>query len=213
MIISLLGVIPSSDCDLAMPCNNELRNSIAYTHRIHTEVIKAHKQRWLVKALRNRTKAAQNTYRAQPGWKQDLAVAAAPKKIARQYYQLKTGHAAIGTYLKRIHTQETETCQWCQAPKESTHYLLFECRKWWRQHKVLYQDLARAGITRPTMTEEYPEGRLFENPKASQALLQFLANTTVDCLQGDLAQTADRACRNDKWGLQTLKEAERDREG
>jgi hypothetical protein len=63
------------------------------------------------------------------------------------------------------------------------------------------------------MTEEYPEGRLFGNPKASRALLQFLANTTVGCPQGDHARTADRARRNDEWGIQTLEEAERDGEG
>lgn len=63
------------------------------------------------------------------------------------------------------------------------------------------------------MTEEYPEGRLFGNPKASQAVLRFLANTAVGCPQEDLARTADRARRNDEWGLQTLEEAERDEEG
>lgn len=153
---------------------------MAYTHRACMEAIQAHNQRWLAKMLGCRTQTAQRTYRAQPGWKQDPVIAAAPKKIASRYYQLKTGHAAIGIYLQKIQAQERETCQGCQAPKELVHHLLFECRQWQRQQETLYQGLTKTGIARPTMAEEYP-GRLLGNPKASQALLQFLADTAIGC--------------------------------
>ncbi|KAL1978971.1 hypothetical protein VTN96DRAFT_7859 [Rasamsonia emersonii] len=60
------------------------------------------------------------------------------------------------------------------------------------------------------MAEEYPEGRLFGNPKASRALLQFLADTTIGCPRGDQARAVDRAHRDDEWGLEALEEAEQD---
>lgn len=36
----------------------------------------------------------------------------APKKYATRYYQLETGHGAIGTFLARIGALETPKC-WC----------------------------------------------------------------------------------------------------
>jgi hypothetical protein len=80
------------------------------------------------KMLGQRALEAQKAYRTQTGWKQDPTVAAAPKKIASRYYQLKVDHAAIETYLKGIRVQDTEACRGCRAPKESVHHLLFECR-------------------------------------------------------------------------------------
>ncbi|KAL2008088.1 hypothetical protein VTN00DRAFT_8070 [Thermoascus crustaceus] len=171
--------------------------------------MKTRRQNWLTRALARRPREAQRAYRAYQGWKQDPVAAAAPKKIVSRYYQLKTGHAAIGTYLKRIRAQESEACRGCQAPKESIHHLLFECRQWRRQRGTLYQALDRAGVARPTAAEDHPEGRLLGDPKATKALLQFLADTTVGCPPGDLAQAAERARKDDEWGLEALEEAEK----
>ncbi|KKA19734.1 hypothetical protein T310_6279, partial [Rasamsonia emersonii CBS 393.64] len=102
--------------------------SLAYVNRACTEVIQAHGQQWLTKALGRRSLEAQRVYRTQPGWRQDPVAAAALKKIASRYYQLKIGHAAIGTYLQKTQARESEACQGCQAPKESVYHLPFECR-------------------------------------------------------------------------------------
>ncbi|KAL2012166.1 hypothetical protein VTN00DRAFT_4884 [Thermoascus crustaceus] len=187
--------------------------SLAYTHRSRTEVMKARRQSWLAQALARRSRGAQRAYRPQQGWKQDPVAAAAPKKIASRYFQLKTGHAAIGTYLKRIQAQESEACRGFQAPKESIRHLLFECRQWRRQRGILYQALDRVGVAIPTAAEDHPEGQLLGHPKATKALLQFLADTTVGCLPGDLAQAAERARKDDEWGLEALEEAEKIEDG
>ncbi|KAL2005518.1 hypothetical protein VTN00DRAFT_2729 [Thermoascus crustaceus] len=171
--------------------------------------MKARRQSWLAQALARRSQGTQRAYRPQQGWKQDPVAAAAPKKIASRYFQLKTGHATIGTYLKRMQAQESEACRGCQAPKESIRHLLFECRQWRRQRGTLYQALDRAGVARPTAAEDHPEGRLLGDPKATKALLRFLADTTVGCPPGDLALAAERARKDDEWGLEALEEAEK----
>jgi hypothetical protein len=162
--------------------------------------------------LGRRALEAQRAYRVHPGWKQDPIVAAAPKKIASRYYQLKAGHAAIGTFLKRTNARDSEACQGCQAPKESVHHLLFECREWRRQREGLYKALREAKVALPSRAEDHPEGRLLGDQRASKALLQFLRDTRVGCLPGDAPVTGTTA-REDNWGLDALQEAERDGEG
>ena len=66
---------------------------------------------------------------------------------------------------------------------------------------------------RPTTAEEYPQGRLLGEPKAMRALLQFLASTSIALPRAHLQQTAERARRDDEWGLEALEEAVRTGEG
>lgn len=65
---------------------------------------------------------------------------------------------------------------------------------------------------RPTAAEEHPQGRLLGEPRATRALLQFLANASVALPQGHLQRAAERARKDEKWGLETL-EASRRGEG
>ena len=60
---------------------------------------------------------------------------------------------------------------------------------------------------RPTAAEEHPQGRLLGEPRATKALLQFLASTSVALPRAHLQQTAERAQRDDDWGLEALEEA------
>src|SRR6266480_3436587 len=91
------------------------------------------------------------------GRKQDPAVAAAPRKVASRYYQMKMGHAAVGEFMQRRNAQISAECCWCQAPKESVGHLLFECREWRKQRRTLRGDLIRAKVQYPTAAEEIPE--------------------------------------------------------
>jgi ribonuclease HI len=186
--------------------------SIAYTNRARTETTRARRQQWLTKALGCRSLEAQRAYQAQPGWKLDPIAAAAPKRIASRYYQLKVGHAAIGAYLQKIQARDSGACQWCQAPSETVYHLLFECREWRRQREALYKALKRAKVALPTAAEEYPEGRILGDPRATKAILQFLNDTKVGTPRGE-DQALDRARADDEWGLEALEEAERGGEG
>ena len=186
--------------------------SIAHVNRARTEAIRARRQQWLTKTLGRRTLVAQRAYRAQSGWKLDPIVAAAPKKVAGRYYQLKTGHAAVGAYLRKVQARESEACQGCQAPSETVHHLLFECREWRKQRRALYKALQKVNVTLPTAAEDHPEGRLLGDPRATKAILQFLSDTTIGAPGGE-AQALDRARADDELGLEALEEAERGGEG
>ena len=66
---------------------------------------------------------------------------------------------------------------------------------------------------RPTSAEEHLQGQLLGEPRATRALLQFLASTSIALPQAYLQKTAERAQRHDEWGLEALEEAARTGEG
>ena len=187
--------------------------SLAFTCRARTEAITAQKQRWLAKELSKRSQQGQRTYRPQKNWRLNSAAAVAPKHLASRYFQLKSGHAAVGAYLHQIQAQEDATCRDCGLSRETIHHLLFECRKWRHQRNKLYKDLELDGVMRPTAAEEHPQGRLLGEPRATKALLQFLASTSVALPRAHLQRTAERVQKDDEWGLESLEEAIRTGEG
>ncbi|EYE90022.1 uncharacterized protein EURHEDRAFT_382345 [Aspergillus ruber CBS 135680] len=93
------------------------------------------------------------------------------------------------------------------------NHLLFECWKWRQQRNKLYRDLELDGVMRPTAAEEHPQGRLLGEPRATKALLQFLASTSVALPRAHLRRTAERAQKDDERGLEALEEAIRTGEG
>ena len=187
--------------------------SLAFTNRVCTESIRDRKQAWLAQALAKRSRHNQRAYRPDKGWKLDAAASLASKHLASRYYQLKSGHAAIGTHLYRIQARENPACERCGTSKETVHHVLFECREWQHQRAQLYGALNRAGITRPSAAEECLEGRLLGEPKATRAILQFLATTRAALRPGHHQTLAEQAQRDDEWGLEDLEEAERTGEG
>ena len=54
--------------------------------------------------------------------------AAAPRRIASRYYQLKSVHAAVGAHLHGIQERDSKACS-CGAPKEIVCHAFFECRQ------------------------------------------------------------------------------------
>ena len=68
-----------------------------------------------------------------------------PKSIASRYYQLLSGHAAIGPYLKdKIHKID-DRCWRCGGGKQQTrHHLFTECRAWMPQIGRLWKDIGKA---------------------------------------------------------------------
>ncbi|EED13568.1 hypothetical protein TSTA_098250 [Talaromyces stipitatus ATCC 10500] len=142
-------------------------------------------------------------YKMPRGWSLDPLAGKAPKRLASRYYQLKTGHAPIGTYLHRIGRRESLECQACKEPHETVRHVLFECRGRRTGRKVLYRVLKKAGVPLPTAAEESPWARLFAEPRATQGLLQFVAEAN---LFHDKEQTAREAEISDVWGWDTLEE-------
>ena len=122
--------------------------SLAFACRARTEAITTQRQRWLTKELGQRSQQCQRIYRPQKNWRLDPAVAMAPKHLASRYFQLKSGHAAIGAHLHQIRAQEDATCEGCGISRETTHHLFFEFREWRHQRNMLYKDLETDGVMR-----------------------------------------------------------------
>ncbi|EED23617.1 conserved hypothetical protein [Talaromyces stipitatus ATCC 10500] len=142
-------------------------------------------------------------YKMPRGWNLDPVAGKAPKRLASRYYQLKTGHAPIGTYLHRIGQRESPECQACKEPHETVRHVLFGCRGRRTGRRALYRALEKAGVPLPTAAEESPEARLFAEPIVTQGLLQFMAEAN---LFNDNERTAREAESSDAWGWDTLEE-------
>ena len=56
----------------------------------------------------------------------------ARKSVSGRYFQLMSGHAAIGPYLKdKIKKADDDKCWWCGGGKQQArHHLFTECRAW-----------------------------------------------------------------------------------
>jgi Reverse transcriptase-like len=180
--------------------------SLAYVRRAGTEARREEGKKWLNAAMAHKPLRARRAYRVTEGFKQDPTAAAAPNPTASRYYQLKTGHAAVGSYLHKIKAQEDQACQWCRAPHETANHLLFECREWRVQRKTLQGDLIRARV-QYTAAGEVPGGRLFADQKATKALLTFIATTGVGMRCGEEAWEAE-AQRGNEWGIGALEDEE-----
>jgi hypothetical protein len=175
--------------------------SLAYIRRACTEARKATVEEWARGRVIQGAHRQGRAYRMPLGWGLDRTAARASKRLASRYYQLKTGHAPIGTYLHRIKARDSPECRTCGEPWETVHHILFECRGRRRPRRTLYKGLIDAGVPLPTAAEEAPEARLFSEPKATAALLQFVANAD---LFRDKEQAAREAELGDYWGWEAL---------
>ncbi|PGG97960.1 hypothetical protein AJ79_09015, partial [Helicocarpus griseus UAMH5409] len=149
-------------------------------------------------------------YQAPRGWRLDPEAAQAPKQLARLYYQFKTGHAPTAAYLHRIGARDSPRCGECSESRETVAHLLFNCRQWRRQREALYKALDEVKVSRPAPTEEAPEARLFADPKAIKALLEF--REAVRASQSE-QQAAEEALQGDSWGIEAMEEDEQEGEG
>ncbi|EED15087.1 reverse transcriptase, putative, partial [Talaromyces stipitatus ATCC 10500] len=171
--------------------------SLAHVRRACTEARRAAVSEWAqINAVQGRHRDGR-AYKMPRGWNLDPVAGKAPKRVASRYYQLKTGHAPIGTYLYRIGQRESPECQACKEPHETVRHVLFECRGRRAGRRTLYQALKKAGVPLPTAAEEDPEARLFAEPRATQGLLQFVAEAN---LFNDKERTAREAESSDAWG-------------
>jgi hypothetical protein len=179
--------------------------------------IKAQKQaetkEWLhKKTYKGESKKRDRAYSLSGPSKQDPQVSIAEKPLARRFYQLKTGHAITASYLYRIKRSSTENCWWCNAAKQDIDHLFFECRKWVKQRRTLYSDLAREKIERPRMSEDRPKNRLFNTPKAVKPILDFLKATDIGRRPRDDEEEDGENNRLDEWDLDRLEREESEEE-
>ena len=101
------------------------------------------------------------------------------KFYASRFYQLKTGHGAIGTFLKRIGAVESAKCWWCRNSEQSALHLCTSCRKWRKERRVLKKSLDKVGIQWQRRPEKKWLAELLANEQAIGPLLVYLQDTEV----------------------------------
>ena len=98
------------------------------------------------------------------------------KEIASRYYQLLSGHAAVGEHLMRVGQAPNNLCFWCgSGEKQSRHHLLVKCRRWGPEIRKMWQRAkAESGWGGAPSVR-----RLFRDEKNVKAILEFLKGTKV----------------------------------
>jgi ribonuclease HI len=103
------------------------------------------------------------------------------KRKAAVFYQLLSGHALIGTYLKRIGKLGDPSCKFCmkETALQTREHLFNECRYWARERKDFYKSINYVegylgkGITRMKVS------KLFSDERLTECILAFLKDTQI----------------------------------
>ena len=128
----------------------------------------------------------------------------AKKLYASRFYQLKTGHGAIGTFLERIGAVESAECWWCGDREQSVMHLYTRCRKWRTERRVLKKDLDKIGIRWQRRPERKWLAELLANERAVGPLLVYLKDTEVGSREGAVEKTMEWRRRTDQEGEEQL---------
>ena len=113
----------------------------------------------------------------------------AKKFHASRFYQLKTGHGAIRTFLKRIGAVESAECWWCGNREQSALHLYTSCQKWREERRVLKRSLEKIGIQWQGRLEKKWLAELLANERAVGPLLVYLQDTEVGSREGAVEKT------------------------
>jgi hypothetical protein len=113
------------------------------------------------------------------------------KSIAARFYQLKTGQALMGKYLRQIGKRRDMKCWWCGHEYQTRDHLFKWCKRWTREQKWLWvdgQERAQGyeGVERvmKKLKISLPMTLVFAEEKCTQALLDFLSVTDVGRISG-----------------------------
>ena len=150
--------------------------SLAHLTRKTTEARGLRTSRWIREHV-----GPKHRYRPPPGGRLRSELRVVRKELAGRYYQLLTGHAAVATHLKRIGQSASDECWWCGSGERQTRLHLFtQCRRWTPEIRRLWQRVnAESGSYRAPSVR-----RPFNEPQATEAVLDFLRTTRVGRLPG-----------------------------
>ena len=137
----------------------------------------------------------------------DKALGRARKELAARFFQLASGHAMIAPFLKeKFGWVSSDQCWWCSCGRQTREHLFKECRAWKEEIRELWKkvgeisEMSEEGKERAVrkgykkrrkkgfgfISQEYrvgpgncSVGRLMSDPRFTEAVLNFLANTQV----------------------------------
>jgi len=107
------------------------------------------------------------------------------KSLAARFYRLKSGHAPVGTYLKRFGHRDDDKCWWCggggraAAQTQTQEHLFRHCSRWKDQQKTLWKEVGKATGWRAGRCRHVQESELLSLEMCDKAVMDFLAATDV----------------------------------
>jgi len=134
------------------------------------------------------------------------AVMKSRKSIAARFYQLNTGHALLGKYLRRIGKRRDMKCWWCRHKYQTRDHLFKWSKRWKREQKRLWVtgkrgDEGYEGVAKvkKKLKISLPMSLVFAEEKCTQALFDFLSATDVSRISGvvEEAENSDHAESSD----------------
>jgi hypothetical protein len=127
--------------------------------------------------IRSHTKNRSYLPRQKTGFREKLRKE--KKEVASRFFQFLTGHALTAPYLwDKLHKRESDECWWCESGQRQTREHLFkECSHWLPQIRELWRAVAKATGWRQAKWKSI--ARLFQEDKATEAVLDFLKQTDV----------------------------------
>jgi len=119
------------------------------------------------------------------------AVLGSKKLIAVRFYQLKTGHALMGKYLRQIRKRRDIKCWWYGHEYQTRDHLFKWCKRWKQEQKQLWVDGQEGeegyeGVEKVVkkLKISLPMSLVFGEEKCSRGLLDFLHHTDVGRISG-----------------------------
>jgi len=102
------------------------------------------------------------------------------RSLTARFYQLKSGHAPTGCYLKRFGHRDEDTCWWCRGTVAQTREHLFRhCGRWKEQQKTLRKAVGQTTGWKAGRCRHVTISELFTIEECDQAVMDFLAATDV----------------------------------
>jgi len=105
------------------------------------------------------------------------------KPLAARFYRLKSGHAPVGTYLKRFGHRDDDKCWWCggagRTVAQKREHLFRHCSRWRDQQRTLWKKVGKATGWRAGRCRHVQVSELLSVEKCDKAVMDFLAATDV----------------------------------
>ncbi len=171
-----------------------------------TEAKKSQLWTWYEQKIKERESRKSGFYVPSFKAEMDLLLGNTKKFYALRFYQLKTGHGAIGTFLSRIRAIEAAECWWCGAAEQSVMHLYTKCRKWRVKRRTLRKNLRKAGVEWQRRPEKRWLAQLLADRHAVGPLLEILENTEVGSRGGAAERKVEWQQRRDQEGEDQLGE-------
>jgi hypothetical protein len=131
------------------------------------------------------------------------------KSIAARFYQLRTGHALLGKYLRRIGKRRDMKCWWCGHEYQTRDHRCKWCNRWKGEQMQLWvtgkrRDEEYEGIEKVMKKPKVslPMSLVFPKEKCILTLIDFLFVTDVGRICGVVEDTENSDHKESSdWGV------------